>query len=163
MTKQLLSEIAKQAQEFVSGRRSLTLSTVNASGEPLASYAPFFRSDNGDFYIFVSTLATHTANLDEQVVSIMIIEDEAQSQQIYARQRLYFQCNSSKTPRDSKDFGTALEGLKLHHGEIIDTLERLADFTMYRLTPCTGRYIRGFGQAYKIDPLLGQVMHLENP
>ncbi len=162
MTKQLLLEIADEARKFIGSKRSLELATVTQDGQPLASYAPFYRSDSGIFYIFVSTLAAHTSNLDNanfdnRIASILIIEDEKNTPQIYARARLSFQCITDEVPPGVSEFDEALGKLKEIHGAVITTLSSLADFRLFKLTPQSGRYIKGFGQAYEIDSLLTQV------
>ncbi len=158
----LLSEVARAAQEFVLTRQSLALSTVNNAGEPLASYAPFYRSETGDFYIFASTLAAHTENLKSAAASILIIEDEQNIRQIYARMRLCFQCSAVHIPPDNFEFEMGKAGLKHKHGEIINTLAELADFKLVKLSPLSGRYIQGFGQAYRINPALTEAVPISN-
>ena len=161
MTKQLLNEIANEALEFVFTRRSLELSTVNTAGEPLASYAPFYRDNSGVFYIFVSTLSTHTANLANGLASILIVEDEQDSRQIYARVRLCFKCNTERVLPEIGEFREVLGKLKDKHGDVIDTLSSLSDFRLYKLNPLSGRYVKGFGQAYEINPELTRVIPID--
>ncbi len=154
MTKQLLSEIAIEARSFVESRRSLVLSTINDENQPWVSYAPYHRDQAGSFFILVSTLASHTANLGRGRASIMIIDDEKNTKQIYARIRLCFQCDVFPINRQSGAFSTALENLINDHGEIVETLASLADFQVFQLQPRSGRFIKGFGQAYDVDPNL---------
>lgn len=157
MTKQLLSEILEEAKKFLSNKLSLGISTISASGKPLASYAPFVRDDKGSFYIFVSTLANHTTNLSNGVASVLIIDDEKDTIQIYTRIRLCYQCNVEEISRQHKDFNVFIEMLKNRHGQVVDTLAELADFKLFRLNPDSGRFIKGFGQTYTIDATLTSI------
>jgi putative heme iron utilization protein len=161
MTKQLLTEIAEEALDFVSGQRSLQLSTVNLQGEPLASYAPFYRAGAGNYYILVSTLANHTENLQNGVASILVIADEQKSPQIFARVRLGFQCRPREVLREDSEFNDFIEKLKTRHGNVIDTLAALSDFKLYELTPVSGRYVKGFGQAYTVNAQLTQAIPVD--
>lgn len=154
MTKELLTDIAKSAEAFVDNQKSLIIASVNGEGQPLASYAPFYRDADGTFYIFVSTLSAHTANLENGIADILIIEDESASRQIYARNRVNFSCTSRLVEPEKPEHANGLDGLELRHGEILSTLKELADFRLYALQPVTGTFVRGFGQAYTIDAVM---------
>jgi putative heme iron utilization protein len=53
---------------------------------------------------------------------------------------------------------TILDGMAERHGKIVATLRTLADFRLLVLTPESGSYIRGFGQAYRLHgPRLEQM------
>jgi len=56
------NSIITAAREFLTTFESMQLATVNSSGQPMASYAPFVRLDNGQLGIFISDLDAHTAN-----------------------------------------------------------------------------------------------------
>ena len=157
MTQEQLQDIAQSASDFVSASLSLQLATVNQAGEPLASYAPFYRDQSGNFYILVSSLSGHTANLNNGQANILIIEDEHQCQQIYARTRLNFSCDVRSVPRQADHYDALIQSLHQRHGEIISTISNLADFQLFQLTPRQGLFIRGFGQAYHISPELSEV------
>ena len=158
MTKELLSDIARSAHEFIGRQKSLQLATVTSKGLPLASYAPFYRDEDGSFYILVSDLSAHTANLLTGKADILIIENESESRQIYARTRLNFPCSVFDIVRRSQQYNELINQLHNCHGEIISTLSALSDFHLLRLIPDEGMFIRGFGQAYTIDPLLTTVV-----
>ena len=149
--------VQDEIKQLLWGQRSLNLATVNARGMPLSSYAPYYRHETGDFYILVSTLTEHTLNLESGNVGILIIEDEQAGSQVYARVRLQFQCNSREIPRETDEFQRSANGLRRRHGGIIDTLLGLRDFRMFRLTPHRGRFIKGFGQAYRVNGLLTEI------
>lgn len=63
MTNQELDDLARRYRELMASQQTLLLSTASANGVPDISYAPFVRDDAGNFYIYVSEMASHTANL----------------------------------------------------------------------------------------------------
>ena len=151
---------------FLDRFASLVLATVGADGLPHASYAPFVVTDNRIFYIFVSELSQHTRDLEHTPqVSIMLIEDERDAGQIFARKRLTLQCQATFVPRDrsvahAEDSGQTTEGesewqhaadlFQAKFGGMFDLLRSLADFKMFRLDPQEGWFVLGFGQAYRV-------------
>lgn len=156
-----INKLRREASELVNRCQSLQLATVNQDGAPLASYAPFYRSDDGDYYVFVSILSAHTANLVSGTASILLIEDEERSPQIYARKRLGFACNCARISSDANDYPVILERLEERHGTVIQTLRTLADFRLYRLRPTSGSFVIGFGQAYAVSPNLQEFEHVQ--
>ena len=154
MTKELLSDVARCADDFARRLKCLQIATVDSSGLPLASYTPFYRDKDGVFYILVSDLSAHTANLLAGKVNILIIEDESECRQMYARTRLNFPCSVLSVNRTSKQFTKLINHLHSRHGEVITTISALTDFHLLQLTPDQGLFVRGFGQAYTINPTL---------
>ncbi len=155
-----LTELRECASELLKRCKSLQMATVDQHGKPLASYAPFYRTDNGDYFIFVSTLSSHTRNLAAGTASILIVDDEARTSQIYARNRLGFHCNCRQVRPDDSLYGKILEELEKRHGAVIQTLRTLADFRLYRLRPESGSFVIGFGQAYEVSADLGDFSHI---
>jgi putative heme iron utilization protein len=139
-------------QTFVDQYQSAMLSTISADGIPNASYAPFVRDDDRNFYIYVSGLATHTQNLaSNPKVSILLIEDEANTQQIFARTRLSFECTAKELERESALWMNMVDRFADRFGEIIENFRGLADFRIFQLTPYEGRFVMGFGAIYPIQ------------
>jgi heme iron utilization protein len=139
-------------QIFVNRFQSAILSTISADGIPNASYAPFVRDDDRNFYVYVSGLATHTQNLaSNPKVSILLIEDEANTEQIFARTRLSFECTAKELERESELWTNIADRFSDRFGEIIENLRGLADFRIFQLTPYEGRFVMGFGAIYPIE------------
>ncbi len=151
MTNSLLSDITDSAKAFVAKNKSIILASAGTDGKPLASYAPFYRNSDGNFYIYVSTLSAHTRNLENAFADILLIDDEHETTQIYARNRISFSCETRRLKPTDNDYETILDKLFQRHGEIVTTLRGLADFRLFELSPTSGVYVRGFGQAYEID------------
>ncbi|MCY4148750.1 MAG: pyridoxamine 5'-phosphate oxidase family protein [Gammaproteobacteria bacterium] len=155
-----LTQLREHACELIERCKSLHLATVDQHAKPLASYAPFYRTDNGDYFIFVSTLSSHTGNLAGGTASILIIDDEARTSQIYARNRLGFDCYCQQVRREDSLYERILDELERRHGAVIQTLRTLADFRLYRLRPESGSFVIGFGQAYEVSPDLANFSHV---
>jgi heme iron utilization protein len=143
--------------------RSIVLSTVGPDGTPNASYAPFIIDSNRNLYIYVSGLSEHTANLRHKpIASVLLIEDESQSEQIFARRRLTYTCRANVLDRDHPLWASISEQFEARFGEIIPVLKGLPDFQIVQLVPTAGRFVVGFGAAYEVDPYdIAQLMQLQ--
>jgi putative heme iron utilization protein len=140
-------------QQFMEQVRSLMLSTVDLAGQPQASYAPFIADDQRCLYVYVSGLSAHTQHLaDSGRASVLLMVDEADSPQIFARQRLSYNCQASLIERDQPQWSPLLDQFQQRFGNIITVLRDLQDFRLFCLTPTAGRFVMGFGAAYSVDP-----------
>ena len=140
-----------EAREFQSAFRSVLMATVNQDGAPEASYAPYVMDDDGRYYVFVSGLARHTRDFQESGnVSLQFIENEDPAQNLFARRRLTLLCDVSAIPRASPVHEEILEHFTQSFGRFVNTLRGLPDFQLFRLTPRSGLYVRGFGQAFRV-------------
>ena len=148
---QRLAEARAAYAGFVDGFRSLIIASIDDEQGPGASYAPFVRDDAGNFYIFVSLLAEHTRNLLARPrAAVMLIEPEAQARQIFARRRVTYRCRVEDVPRESQEASVHLARFREQFGEIMELLGGLGDFRLLRLVPTEGRFVIGFGQAYRL-------------
>jgi heme iron utilization protein len=139
-------------QVFTEQFESLIISTVSQDGIPNASYAPFVIDGNRNIYIYVSGLATHTNNLQAvPKASVLFIDDESKTQQIFARRRLNYECNASLLPRDTQSWIQVISNFETRFGNIIKMMRDLPDFRIFKFTPYGGRFVVGFGAAYEID------------
>ena len=143
---------------------SIILSTVDAEGLPNASYTPFVMDEEKRIYIYVSGLATHTKNIyANPKVSVLFIEDEFQTKQIFARRRLSFDCDPNLLTRDTPQWLEIVDKFQEKFGEIIEMLRSLPDFRIFQLTPTRGRFVVGFGAAYQISgDNLNQITQITN-
>ncbi|MBW4689162.1 MAG: pyridoxamine 5'-phosphate oxidase family protein [Komarekiella atlantica HA4396-MV6] len=147
-----LEKVQLEYEKFTEEIQSVIISTVNAQGIPNSSYAPYVMDDAKNIYIYVSGLASHTKNLDANPhVSILFIEDEAQTNQIFARRRLSFDCTATLIERETQKWNKIVEQFQGRFGQIIEVLRGLADFRIFQLTPSEGRFVIGFGAAYHIS------------
>ena len=89
--------LQKSFLRFKDSVKTLHLSTITKEGLPNASYAPYvfgqLEGDEGNLYIFVSQLASHTQDLLANAkVSVLLMQDEVDARQIFARRRINYQC-----------------------------------------------------------------------
>ena len=151
--------IIEEIKEFCRQRKTLIIATQSPSeaepSQPLASYAPFIQDDPGNFYLFLSGLANHSQNLkshqsEKSRLSVLLIEDEKTSRNLFARKRLNYSCTVSVWPREHPQWQNRVDQFQERFGKTIKVLSSLGDFSLYRLTPIEGHYVRGFGQAYEL-------------
>lgn len=158
-TEKKIKPVAPKVQELINASKSMILATVDAEGNPNSSYAPFVQIDQ-TFYILVSFMAKHTKNLaDGRKTSIMFIEDESATKQIYARERLTIEAAASQIERDSEVWNTVVTQLKEAQGKVVDVISEMGDFILIALQPVKGSYVNGFGSAYFVDANLEIVEH----
>ena len=132
--------------------QSLMMATTSGEGSH-CSYVPYIWV-NQRLYILVSALAQHTTNLKDtgdQAVGCMLIEDESDANQIFARQRLMFRAKVVEINRDADQWHKLITQFKLRFGEIVDLLDSLPDFTVFELNPEHAVLVKGFGDAHNID------------
>ncbi|MBT0568865.1 pyridoxamine 5'-phosphate oxidase family protein [Curvibacter sp. CHRR-16] len=155
-----LASVLQAAHAFPQQFQCVLLATVDAHGQPEASYAPYTRV--GDAYaIYVSELSAHTSNLlHNPRCSVLFIENEADARNIFARQRLTLQCVAHDHARDSDTFAAAMAEFRRLHGPFMDVLAGLKDFHLFTLVPQQGGFVSGFARAYTLSGAgLGQIAH----
>ena len=102
----------------------------------------------------MSELSGHTGNLrHQQQASVMFIENESDASNIYTRRRLIIQCGAREHSRTHTRWASLLPLFRERFGETISVIETLADFVLMELQPVNGRWITGFGQAFRFDQL----------
>lgn len=130
--------------------KTIVMSTLSENGHPHCSYTPFCL-DGNSLLIYISELAEHTRNIfSNPSLSVMLIADEADTKQMFARTRLTLTCEAKAIARDTEDYDKLLEQFQSKHGKTVELLRSLPDFHLVRLTPRSGRIVLGFGQAYQL-------------
>ena len=150
--KELDGGTAEEAMALLGRFKTLQMATASAAGEPEASYAPFVRTrkDNA-FFICVSDLSRHTGHLAANGnASVLLIEDESEAAQLFARRRLVFECAAGQVEHGSARWNAVMDLFERKFGEVIGLIRPLADFRMFALVPRRGVFVKGFGQAYRI-------------
>jgi putative heme iron utilization protein len=147
-----LAKLASDYQQLIASQQTLLLSTVSTAGSPCASYAPFVQDEQGVYYIYVSELAAHTQNLlHNRQAAILFIRPEAESSNLFARERAVFSCTASVIAKNDKNYTKLLQAMQEKFGAIIEVLRPLTDFHLIALTAETAQYVIGFGKAYTIN------------
>lgn len=149
----------QQCQNFLASRKSILLSSQNAEGVLETSVTPFILLQDR-FYIFVSELAQHTQNLlwlsqqspeKRHNISGLLVADESETEQLFARERLSFQFSVQRIEQDNELYNQALQLFSQQFGEVVEVLKGLPDFHLFALNSESGGYVRGFGQAFAFN------------
>ena len=142
----------KEILSFIQSRKSLMLSSITEEGAPYASYAPFALTEQQDgFYVLLSVIAVHAKNLlANQKAAVLIVEDEDSADELFARIRTTYQVDAEHIAHGSDGFEQGIQSLEARHGERSRQLSELSDFNLFKLTPNSGRYVKGFGRAYML-------------
>ncbi|MGF1711769.1 heme utilization protein HutZ [Vibrio kagoshimensis] len=147
----LQGRLGPEIKEFRQERRTIQLATVDEEGRPNVSYAPFVQNQEG-YFVLISKIARHARNLEANPqVSLMMIEDEENAKQLFARKRLTFDAVANVVERDSELWLQVVTQLGERFGEIIDGLSQLEDFVLFNLKAENGLFVKGFGQAYQVS------------
>lgn len=130
---------------------SLQLATLDSKGNLRASYAPYVLDEQSCFYIFTSQLSAHTQNLLNTLkASIMVIEDEQDTNQLFARTRANYHCKVDIVDPEDARHESILNLFESQFGNVVELLRSLPDFVLFRLKPESGRFVMGFGQAFDL-------------
>lgn len=130
---------------------TIILSTITKTGEVDTSYSPYF-FDGNDYYILISNLAPHGQNIKANSnISFLIIDDECNTKNIYARRRLSFHATTTIVARQSELFNTIIERLAKRVSKMVYMLAEMKDFNLYKISPTVGRLVLGFGKTYIVD------------
>lgn len=140
------NEIQEIADQFSSEYKSVVLATNTIDDEPYTSYAPFVRWD-GKFYLLISKIAKHYANLQNKgYASILMIEDESSAHNIFFRKRLSYLV---KVKLDVKNQDVQ-DAFISKFGKFTEQLFAM-DFILVECHIQKGNIIVGPGQAYELD------------
>ena len=141
---------------------SLQLATLGTEGKPEISYTPFLHLA-GNYYIFISQLASHTQNLMRKPeLSVLLIEDEFTAKNIFARQRLSLECEAKEVDRTRDEWKVVLDAFEARHGNTVALLRSLTDFHLFELRPVSATFVKGFGQAFQLSGKnLDEIKHLK--
>jgi heme iron utilization protein len=146
-----LQKLESDYRALIDSQLSLLLATGSDNGDADISYAPYVCLENV-FYVYVSELAKHTGNmLQRRQASVMFIQPEAEAANLFARQRLVFNCRVAEIGKDSPSYSRVLDAMRDRFGEVVGVLRSLPDFHLLALTPLQGQYVAGFGKAFGIN------------
>ena len=149
---ELLIKAMTAKDELMANMKTIIISTVSKGLNPNASYAPSVISSDGSLYIYISSLSKHTKNLiNNPKASIMIIEDESHSENIFGRKRFTMDVTSYKIKRDSEEWLDTIEVMENKFGDTVTFLKNMTDFYMFKLVPQTGLLVHGFARAFRFD------------
>jgi putative heme iron utilization protein len=144
-------KLSEEILTHIESKKSLLLSSLDENGVPYISYAPFAYEEDC-FYLLLSDIAIHGKNLALNAkASVMVIEDEDTACELYARIRVSYQIEATLIEDTSSQWEKGIQILTDRLGDRVLKLSELSDFKLFKLTPITGRYVKGFGKAYTIE------------
>lgn len=156
----------QRCKAFWQARRSIILSTQDQSCLIETSVTPFISDEQGNLYVFISELAQHTQNLLNLMassaknsasekpaggVSALLVADESETEQLFARERITLQLSATKISRDSVEYDSLIGQFEAEFGEVVGLLNSLPDFHLIQLKPISGGYVIGFGKAFTFE------------
>ena len=138
-------------KNFIDKIQTTIIGTLDANNHPFSSYAPYVYNNN-HFYVYISDIATHTKNIQANPkASLFFIEDESQSENLFARKRISLQCDSVKIARNSERFEEVLALFAQKFDDnMIATLKKMTDFNLFEFKVTYGEATFGFGKAYLV-------------
>ena len=152
MPESISDDLLQTYRNFPNQFGSVILGTTSPNSQPQASYAPCVIDAQRNIYIFVSGLSAHTQNLHTTgQASALFIEDEAKAKQLFARKRLSYSCIATLLERNSDQWNEIAQQFTDRFGNIVEVMIDLPDFRIFQLQPQSGRFVIGFGAAYKVD------------
>jgi putative heme iron utilization protein len=164
MDQDKLLKIQRQMADLLASRESVLLASTADDGTPHASYAPVIMGDKGQYYIHISELAKHYHNLNANGrVSALIIEDEKDAANIFARKRLTLDGKAVKIDKESANWNAIMDKFGAKFGEFFNhSLRKQGDFHTFELSFDAGTLVLGFGAAFRLTGAeLGQIDWLQ--
>ncbi|MEK7090081.1 MAG: pyridoxamine 5'-phosphate oxidase family protein, partial [Patescibacteria group bacterium] len=158
------SGVEERARGFFAGRMTLILGTAGKDSKPTASYAPFvpqFDLGRLRLYVYTSTLSQHTSDMvDSRKASALLLEDEQEAKNLFARKRITFSCDARHIVRQTHEWLYIMDRFRDRFGMDFDPIRALGDFVLFRLEPTEAVYVEGFGQAYRLNGELYNPVHI---
>jgi hypothetical protein len=156
-----LTGVQEEFEELRESLKTLQLATLDNDSQPLASYAPYVRFQQR-YYLYLSELAKHTVNLIANgSVSLLLIESEESCRNLFARRRIVLWGEARTIERDSPLFTRVIAEFERQFGGIIKVIEPLQDFHLFEIKPVSGRFVRGFAEAFEMSgPGLDVIEHI---
>jgi putative heme iron utilization protein len=155
-------KIQREFQTLRESLKTVQLATTDTAGIPEASYAPYVWIGSA-CYLYLSALARHTTNLlTNPAIGLLFIEAEAKTRNLFARRRIILRGEVEIVARESPQFAIVMTEFKIRFGDFINVVEPLQDFQLFKIDPTSGRFIRGFAQAFELTgPGLNVITHID--
>lgn len=146
---------AERDRLFAAARTVLMAAPVKgdeATGDiPEMGVTPFVWHDGGMF-IYPSRLSAHVrAMLAVGRAAFLVMEDESEAQNIWARKRIKFNAQINEIVRNSSEFSDICDIFAARHGPTMELIRDFTDFHLLHLRPMAGLMVLGFAQAYRLD------------
>lgn len=132
--------------------KTIFVTVIDETATPDIGTSPFIRDKQGAFYIYTSQLSSHVSSLIAgHKTRFMLITDESQSQNIWARVRVKFDAEIELIARDTSHFSSIADDMESVFGPTMGLIRQFSDFHMIKITPLTGVLVTGFAAAYEVS------------
>ena len=160
-----MSDIESARRDYLKLRdqsSSVHLATLSHDTSPEASYAPCVWF-GGNCYILLSELASHTRNLrNDPSIGLLLVEPESAAGNAFARKRVSLNGKVQVVARDHDSYQAVMGEFHRRFGEVMQLIAPLPDFHLFRIDVQSGKFIRGFGQAYELSgDAMEQLTHID--
>jgi len=81
----------------------------------------------------------------------LLIEEAANAPNAFARKRASLHGMVQVIKHDDATFASVMQSFHQRFGKVMQIIEPLPDFRLFRVDATSGSFIRGFGQAYKLS------------
>jgi putative heme iron utilization protein len=148
-------EAARALRRLLDTRPVAALATIHR-GEPAVSMVPFVLPAGGNrLFIHVSTLATHTRDMQEHPrASVLVMAEADATTSPLALPRVALQAAAVMLPRQGPDYESA-RAAYIQRFPDAQAIFELSDFFIVALQPMSARLVAGFGQA---SSLVGEAL-----
>lgn len=137
---------------LIRSTRIAALGTLQDGKPNLAMVAYAFADDFSAFYIHVSRLGKHTADMENDPrVSLLIAETDDRRADPQTLARVSLQGVAEILPRNARDY-VQVKKIYLERFPEAEQLFSLGDFNLWKITPRSGRFVAGFGRAFNLVP-----------
>ena len=138
--------------QLIRSTRIAALGTLH-DGEPnLAMVAYAFEQDFSAFYIHVSRLGKHTADMEnEPRVSLLITQADDGRADPQTLARVSLRGTAEILHRTNPEYAQ-VKHIYLERFPEAEQLFSLGDFNLWKITPKGGRFVAGFGRAFNLVP-----------
>ena len=137
---------------LIRSTRIAALGTLHDSEPNLAMVAYAFAEDLSAFYIHVSRLGKHTADMEANPrVSLLITEADDGRAAPQTLARVSLRGTAKIMPRTAPGYAE-IKAIYLERFPEAEQLFSLGDFNLWNITPKGGRFVVGFGRAFNLVP-----------
>jgi putative heme iron utilization protein len=137
---------------LIRSTRIAALGTLHGGEPNLAMVAYAFAEDFSAFYIHVSRLGKHTADMEtDPRVGLLIAETDDGRRDPQTLARVSLRGPAEIIPRDAPEY-SPIRSLYLGRFPEAEQLFSMGDFNLWRITPKGGRFVAGFGRAFHLVP-----------
>lgn len=144
---QNLSVVRRECIEFAGNCNRVQLA---AEGDFEVHNSPFVQF-NDEFYLYLRESSIKSENMiDSGQANLMFIEDELSSPHAFARRQLTYQCEVNAVSKGYQ-YTRIMVAFQDRLGALMDTLRRVPNCQLLRLTPSTGKYINSLAQAFTFE------------